>query len=197
MELSIVGKLTFQAINSIVFNVKSYFDLKMIEISEEVNFVMPFYYGKSESAAKKVKKSFCDLHWECCKPVPNARFRFRTGHFDFKNSPRSGPPASRKAVEIPQLVNQVRHAIFRAIVEALAITHVTVWSRLKKYCLLKYENIRQKTKKKLNWVFTNFFKTWIDGKRKGLLCAWWIIWWEITHYELLQPCGTGSALWAI
>lgn len=106
----------------------------MSEISEEIRYVMLFYYKKGKNAAKTCRK-ICAVYGE--NAVSERRTqewfaRFRSGNFDVKDAPRSGRPVTEKANEILQMVEEDRHASCQEIAEALNINHMTVWNHLKK-----------------------------------------------------------------
>ncbi|CAH2103465.1 unnamed protein product [Euphydryas editha] len=106
----------------------------MSKISEEIRYVMLFYYKKGKGAAKTCRK-ICEVYGE--NAVSERRTqewfaRFRSGNFDVKDAPRSGRPVTEKVDEILQLMEQDRHASCQEIAEALNINHMTVWNHLKR-----------------------------------------------------------------
>jgi len=106
----------------------------MSEISEEIHYVMLFYYKKDKNAAQTCRK-ICKIY--DADVVSERRtqkwfVRFRSGNFDVKDRPRSDWPVTEKVDEILQLVEQDRHMSCQEIANALRINHVTVWNHLKK-----------------------------------------------------------------
>jgi len=101
----------------------------MSEISEEIRYVMLFYYKKAKNAAQTCRK-ICEIY--SANAVSERRtqewfVRFRSGNFDVKGRPRSDRPVwTEKVDEILQLVEQDRHVSCQEIANALRINHVTV-----------------------------------------------------------------------
>lgn len=92
----------------------------MIEISEEIHCVMPFYYEKIKTLHKHAEK-----YVNCM--VKEWLVRYHSGNLDVKNAIRSGRPVRGKVDEIiMQMVEQNRHSSCQEIVEALNIIHMKV-----------------------------------------------------------------------
>ncbi|CAH2092000.1 unnamed protein product [Euphydryas editha] len=106
----------------------------MSDISEEISYVMLFYYKKGKGAAKTWRK-ICEVYGENAvseRWTQEWFARFRSGNFDVKDAPRSGQPVTEKVDEILQLMEQDRHVSCQEIAEALNINHMTVWNHLKR-----------------------------------------------------------------
>ena len=106
----------------------------MSEISEEIRYVMLFYYKKGKNAAQTSRK-ICEVYGADAVSERRTQkwfVRFRSGNFDVKDRPRSGRPVTEKVDEILQLVKQDRHVSYQEIANALRINHMTVWNHLKK-----------------------------------------------------------------
>ena len=106
----------------------------MSEISEEIRYVMLFYYKKGKNAAQTCRK-ICEVYGADAVSERRTQewfVRFCSGNFDVKDRPTSGRPVTEKVDEILQLVEQDRHVSCQEIANALRINHVTVWNHLKK-----------------------------------------------------------------
>ena len=106
----------------------------MSEISEEIRYVMLFYYKKGKNAAQTCRQ-ICEVYGADAVSERRTQewfVRFRSGNFDVKDRPRSGRPVTEKVDEILQLVKQDRHVSCQEIANALRINHMTVWNHLKK-----------------------------------------------------------------
>ncbi|XP_011069255.1 PREDICTED: histone-lysine N-methyltransferase SETMAR-like [Acromyrmex echinatior] len=106
----------------------------MSEISEEICYVMLFYYKKGKNAAQTCRQ-ICEVYGADVVSERRTQewfVRFCSGNFDVKDRPRSGRPVIEKVDEILQLVKQDRHVSCQEIANALRINHMTVWSHLKK-----------------------------------------------------------------
>ncbi|EGI68939.1 Histone-lysine N-methyltransferase SETMAR, partial [Acromyrmex echinatior] len=108
----------------------------MSEISEEIRYVMLFYYKKGKNAAQTCRK-ICEVYGadavsERKRRTQELFIQFRSGNFDVKDRPRSDRSVTEKVDEILQLVEQDRHVSCQEIINALRINHVTVWNDLKK-----------------------------------------------------------------
>ena len=102
----------------------------MSEISEEIRYVMLFYYKKGKNAAQTCRK-ICEVYGVDAVNERRTQewfIRFRSGNFDVKDRPRS-TSHWKSDDEILQLVEQVS---CQEIANALRINHVTVWNHLKK-----------------------------------------------------------------
>ena len=105
----------------------------MSEISEEIRYVMLFYYKKGKNATQTCRK-ICEVY--DVDAVNERRtqewfIRFHSGNFDVKDRPRS-TSHWKSDDEILQLVEQDRHVNCQEIANALRINHVTIWNHLKK-----------------------------------------------------------------
>lgn len=106
----------------------------MSEISDEIRYVMLFYYKKGKNGAKTCRK-ICAVYGEDAITERTVQFwfaRFRSGNFDVKDASRSGRPVTEKADEILQMVELDRHASTVDIAQALNIDQKTVWNHLQK-----------------------------------------------------------------
>lgn len=106
----------------------------MSEISEEIRYIMLFYYKKGKSGAKTHRK-ICAVYGEDAlseRTVQHWFTRFRSGNFDVKDATRTGRPLTEKADEILELIEIDRHATCEDIADALCIDSKTVWNHLKK-----------------------------------------------------------------
>jgi len=100
----------------------------MSEISEEICYVMLFYYKKGKNAAQICRK-ICEVYdadavSECRTQEWFVRFRF--GNFDVKDRSRSDRPITEKVDEILQLIEQDRHVSCQEIANELRINYATV-----------------------------------------------------------------------
>jgi len=106
----------------------------MSEISEEIRYVMLFYYKKGKNAAQTCRK-ICEVYGADAVSERRTQewfVRFRSGNFDVKDRLRSDRPVTEKIDEILQLTEQDRHVSCQEIANTLRINHVTVWNHLKK-----------------------------------------------------------------
>lgn len=114
--------------------VKSYIPLKMSEISEEIRYVMLYYYKKGKNAAKTCRK-ICTVYGEDAVSERRTQewfARFRSGNFDVKDARRSGRPIVENADKIMELIEVDRHVSTRSIAQELNTTHTTVLNHLSK-----------------------------------------------------------------
>ncbi|KAG5316751.1 SETMR methyltransferase, partial [Acromyrmex insinuator] len=93
----------------------------MSEISEEIRYVMLFYYKKGKNAAQTCRQ-ICEVYG--VDAVSECRMqewfvRFRSGNFDVKDRPRSGRPVTEKVDEILQLIKQDRRVSYQEVANAL------------------------------------------------------------------------------
>lgn len=106
---------------------------KKVPLSEEIRYVMLYYYRKGKNAAKTARK-ICDLYGPDAVSTRTAQewfSRFRSGNFDVKDAPRSGRP-SINTNGVIELVEQNRELSCKEIADTLNLARVTVWDRLKK-----------------------------------------------------------------
>ena len=118
----------------------------MSEITEEIRYVMLFYYRKGKNAAEACRK-ILEVYGKnaVSKRTTQEWFtRFRSGNQDVKDVSRPFRPITEKVGEILQLVEQDWHASCQEIAEALNINHMTV-------CLESFEKANYK-KKLIVWV---------------------------------------------
>ncbi|EGI59160.1 Histone-lysine N-methyltransferase SETMAR [Acromyrmex echinatior] len=104
----------------------------MSEISEEIRYVMLFYYKKGKNAAQTCRQ-ICEVY--SADAVSECRtqewfVRFRSGNFDVKDRSRSGRPFIEKVDEILQLVKQDRHVSCQEIANALRINRFLTLSSI-------------------------------------------------------------------
>lgn len=114
--------------------VKSYIPLKMSEISEEIRYVMLYYYKKGKNAAKTCRK-ICTVYGEDAVSERRTQewfARFRSGNFDVKDARRSGRPIVENTDKIMELIEVDRHVSTRSIAQELNTTHTTVLNHLSK-----------------------------------------------------------------
>lgn len=106
----------------------------MSEISEEIRYVMLFYYKKGKSGAKTCRK-ICAVYGEDALTERTVQLwfaKFRSGNFNVKDAPRSGRPVTEKVDEILQMIELDRHTSTLDIALALNTNQKTVWNHLKK-----------------------------------------------------------------
>ena len=106
----------------------------MSEITEEIRYLMLFYYRKGKNAAEACRKVL-EVYGKNSvseRTIQEWFARFRSGNQDVKDASRSGRPITERVSEILQLVEQDRHASCQEIAETRNINHMTVWIHLKK-----------------------------------------------------------------
>ncbi|KAG5305572.1 SETMR methyltransferase, partial [Acromyrmex insinuator] len=82
----------------------------MSEISEEIRYVMLFYYKKDKNAAQTCRQicEVCGADAVSEHRTQEWFVRFRSGNFDVKDRPRSGRPVTEKVDEILQLAGYAK-----------------------------------------------------------------------------------------
>ena len=104
----------------------------MSEITEEIIYVMLFYYNiYTAEACRKILEVY-GKNAVSERMTQELFALFRSGNQDVKDASRPGKPITEKVCEILQLVKQDRHTSCQEIAEELNINHMTVWNHLKK-----------------------------------------------------------------
>ena len=73
--------------------------------------------------------------------------RFRSGNFDLNDKDRSGRPAEADDEELQEILEEDPRKSTRELAKKLAVSHTTVWTRLKAFESLKKKEVRINTKK--------------------------------------------------
>ena len=84
----------------------------MSEITEEIRYLMLFYYRKNKNAAESCRKILEVYGKNAVSERATQEWfaRFRSGNQDVKDASRPGRPITEKVGEILQRVEQDRHA---------------------------------------------------------------------------------------